>query len=79
MARLLLQYSANLVRYDVDGEPVYSAMHAARSAEMVQLFLDHNADPNQYKYDGGRYVRPLHYYAMRGNLEAMRVALDNGA
>jgi ankyrin repeat protein len=79
MARLLLQYGANLVRYDVDGEPDYSTIHAARSAEMVQLLLDHNADPNQYKYDGGCYVRPLHYYARRGNLEAMRVALDNDA
>jgi hypothetical protein len=30
MARLLLQYGANLVRYDVDGEPDYSTIHAAR-------------------------------------------------
>jgi ankyrin repeat protein len=71
LARLLLEYGAK-VNYE---EPRYSALHAARSAEMVQLLLDHHADIN--RRDRFEY-RPLHRYAMRDNIAAMRVALQHG-
>jgi ankyrin repeat protein len=80
MARLLLEHGANLVQDDKHeardlSHPGYSAIHAARSAEMVQLLLDHHADPEQPAFNG---YRPLHYYATRGNIEAMRAVLRNG-
>jgi ankyrin repeat protein len=76
MARLLLEYDADVVQYDEDDRPGYSAIHAARSAEMVQLLLDHHADPEQK--DAHKF-RPLHFYAKRGNIEAMRAILRKGA
>jgi ankyrin repeat protein len=79
MARLLLEHDANLDQYDEDDSLSYSAIHAARSAEMVQLLMDHNADPEQQI--AGRvftHCRPLHFYAEQGNIEAMRVVLQNG-
>jgi ankyrin repeat protein len=53
-----------------------SPLHAARSAEMVQLLLDHNADPN-WEDDSSR--QPLHMYAIRHDLAAMRTILQHGA
>jgi hypothetical protein len=52
-----------------------SALHAARSAEMVQLFLDFGADPEMSCH---HYLTPLHCYAQRGNTAAMRVVLERG-
>jgi hypothetical protein len=80
MARLLLEYGASLVHYDSLGDPGYSAMHAARSGEMVRLLLDYHADPNQkddITGDSPRY--PVNYYAIRNNVEALRMVLQNGA
>jgi ankyrin repeat protein len=74
IARLLLEHCADLVQCDEHGEPSYSVIHAARSAEMVQLLLDHHADPEQHVGE----FRPLHFYAKRGNTEAMQVVLRNG-
>jgi ankyrin repeat protein len=37
MACLLLEHGAELVQYDGFGDPIYGAIHSARSAEMVQL------------------------------------------
>jgi ankyrin repeat protein len=51
LARLLLEKGAK-VQYER-----YDALHAARSAEMVQLLLGHHADPEQEDYYGRR---PLH-------------------
>jgi hypothetical protein len=77
MARLLLECGAKFLPYNLS---CYSAIHAARSAEMVQLFLDHHADPNQKDHVIHNQSRsPLHHYAVRNNLEAMRVLLQNGA
>jgi ankyrin repeat protein len=76
MARLLLEHDADVVQYDKDDRPGYSAIHAARSAEMVQLLLDHHVDPEQ---KDARKFRPLHFYAKRGNIEAMRAILRKGA
>jgi ankyrin repeat protein len=75
MARLLLEHGADLVQYDQLERPSYSAIHAARSAEMVRLLLDHHADPEQQFGSG---LRPLHFYAERGNTEAMRAVLRIG-
>jgi ankyrin repeat protein len=75
MARLLLEHGADLVQYDLLERPSYSAIHAARSAEMVLLLLDHHADPEQQFGNG---LRPLHFYAERDNIEAMRALLRNG-
>jgi ankyrin repeat protein len=79
-ARLLIEHGADLIQYEIHRTPGYSAIHAARSAEMVQLLLDHRANPEQefLHYDDQLY-RPLHHYAKRDNIEAMRVLLQNGA
>jgi ankyrin repeat protein len=81
LARLLLENGADVVLHHAVNvnRPRYSAMHAARSGEMVQLLLDHHADPNQLDDDDDLASTPLYYYIMRGNLSAMRVALENGA
>jgi hypothetical protein len=80
MARLLLEHGASLVHYNWRGDPAYSAMHAARSAEMVRLLLDHHADPNQKDDIRDRSPRyPVNYYAIRNNIEAMQMVLQNGA
>jgi ankyrin repeat protein len=79
MARLLLEHGADLVQRDYDyDDPCYSAIHAAQSAEMVQLLLNHGADPNQKAGIDDRSLTPLHYYTTRDHVAAMRVALDNG-
>jgi hypothetical protein len=79
MARLLLEHGASLVHYKW-GYRAYSAMHAARSAEMVRLLLDHHADPNQEDDNMDRSPRyPVNYYAIRNNIEAMQMVLQNGA
>jgi ankyrin repeat protein len=75
MARILLEHGADVVQYDELDRPSHSAIHAARSAEMVQLLLDHHADPEQ---QAPNKFRPLHYYAIRDNIEAMRAILRNG-
>jgi ankyrin repeat protein len=71
LAHLLLENGAQ-VRYDT---LCYSAIHAARSAEMVQLLLDHHADPEQRDLYT---LQPLHWYARRDNIAAMRVVLQRG-
>jgi ankyrin repeat protein len=50
-------------------------MHAARSAEMVQLLVGHNADPN---FGDDEEQRPLHWYAIRDEIAAMRAILQLG-
>jgi ankyrin repeat protein len=78
MARLFLEKGAK-VQYSLDDkydEPCYHAMHAARSAEMVQLLLDHGADPELADSHGDR---PLHWYVRRSNIAAMRTILQRGA
>jgi ankyrin len=77
MARLLLEHGADVVQYDGRRRPSYSAIHAARSGEMVQLLLDHHADPEQ-RVSNASGNTPLHCYAKRGNIEAMRAILQNG-
>jgi ankyrin repeat protein len=76
LARLLLDKGAK-VEYVVEGSNSrYSPMHAARSAEMVDLLLDHNADP-EWEDDVDR--RPLHLYARREDIRAMGAILQRGA
>jgi ankyrin repeat protein len=43
---------------------------------MVQLLLGYNADPN---FDDEHERRPLHWYAIRDNITAMRAILQHGA
>jgi ankyrin repeat protein len=73
MARLLLENGAMVE----DEFPHISAIHAARSAEMVHLLLDHQADPEKNSDNWTRY-KPLHWYAYRNNVAAMRVVLQRG-
>jgi hypothetical protein len=73
LARLLLEKGAK-VQYPARGG--FSPMHAARSAEMVQLLLNHNANP---ELEDGIERRPLHWYATRGDIAAMRTILQHGA
>jgi ankyrin repeat protein len=76
MARLLLEHGAEVEYFDEDDESKFSPIHAARSAEMVQLLLDHDADPD-LEDDFER--RPLHWYAIRDNITAIRAILQHGA
>jgi hypothetical protein len=75
LASLLLEKGAK-VQYRDGTRGQFSPLHAARSAEMVQLLLDHNADPD-FKDDFQR--RPLHWYAIRHDISAMRAILQHGA
>jgi hypothetical protein len=68
LACLLLENDAK-VRYN---KSYHSALHAAHSAEMVQL--EHRAYPGWQ----GRHRRPLHWYFMRDNIAAMHVVLQCG-
>jgi ankyrin repeat protein len=75
LARLLLDFGAEVQYSDgVSGE--FSPMHAARSPEMVQLLLDYRADLN-FMDDVG--YGPLHWYAIRNDVAAMRAILQHGA
>jgi ankyrin repeat protein len=76
LARLLLEKGAKVRYFDWDCNSKFSPLHAARSAEMVQLLLDHNADPH-FRDETER--QPLHWYAMRDNIAAMRAILQHGA
>jgi ankyrin repeat protein len=76
LARLLLKKGAKVQYFRRDGASKYSPIHAARSAEMVQLLLDHRADPNLGD-DWGR--PPLCWCAIRDDLAAMRAILLHGA
>jgi ankyrin repeat protein len=77
MARLFLEHGADVVQSNSFGRgSYYSAIHVAHSAEMVQLLLDHDADPEQeVSYNG---YRALHYYIVRGNIGALRTVLQYG-
>jgi ankyrin repeat protein len=72
MARLLLENGAQFQ------ENWFSAMHSATSAEMVQLLLEFNADPNRKDGKDDLDKTPLHRYVYRGNIEAMRAVLQHG-
>jgi ankyrin repeat protein len=85
MARLFLEKGAK-VQYspdedededeDNEGNHLFHAIHAARSAEMVQQLLDYGADKELADSCGDR---PLHWYTRRGNFAAMRMILQRGA
>jgi ankyrin repeat protein len=51
-------------------------MHAARSAKMVPLLLDYNADPDSEDKIGHQ---PLHWHAIRHDITAMQAILQHGA
>jgi ankyrin repeat protein len=67
LARLLLEKGAK-VEYSDPSTGKFSPMHAARSAEMVQLLLNHKADPN---LPDEIQRRPLHQHALRHERAAM--------
>jgi ankyrin repeat protein len=78
LARLLLEKGAK-VQYP--GKYIFAIgsfgpMHAARSGAMVKLLLEHNADPDLMDPNERR---PLHWYAIRDNIETMRAILQHGA
>jgi ankyrin repeat protein len=75
LARLLLQKGAKVQYFGRHGGK-FSPMHAAQSAEMVQLLLGHNADP---EIEDGIERRPLHWYATRDDIAAMRAIVQHGA
>jgi ankyrin repeat protein len=70
LARLLLENGAQVQSFLLGD----SAIHSARSAEMVQLLLDFHADPETRRCG----LTPLHCYAHRGNIAAMRAVLQRG-
>jgi ankyrin repeat protein len=75
LARLLLIKGAK-VEYSDPSTGKFSPMHAARSAEMVQLLLYHKADPN---LPDELQRRPLHQHAFRHESAAMPEFLQHGA
>jgi hypothetical protein len=80
MANILWDHGAHIVQYDGREFLSYRAIQAARSATMVQLLLDDQADPNQDDHpDINSACRPLSYYALGNDIVARRVALPNGA
>jgi hypothetical protein len=76
LARLLLEQGAKVQYLGRESTGKFSPLHAARSAEMVQLLLDHNADP---EFGDAHERRPLHFYAIRNDIMAMRAILQRGA
>jgi ankyrin repeat protein len=78
LARLLLEKGAKVhyVSCNDYSDCVFSPLHAAHSAEMVQLLLDHHADPD---LDDGACRRPLHWAAIRDNLGVMQALVQHGA
>jgi ankyrin repeat protein len=74
--RVSLEKGAEVDYFDRYGNGKFSPMHAARSAEMVQLLLGHDADPD---FDDDIERRPLHWYAIRDSITAMRAILQHGA
>jgi hypothetical protein len=81
MARVLLEKGANVRNHSNSSSPQARArrrsiMHAAQSAEMVQLLLDHGADLEEKNEFG---ETPLWTYTRRNDIAAMRVVLQAGA
>jgi ankyrin repeat protein len=75
LAHLLLEKGAE-VQYYVGSRGQLSPLPVARSAEMVQLLLDYEADPDLVDNMGRP---PLRWYAIRDDVAAMRVILDHAA
>jgi ankyrin repeat protein len=74
LMRVLLEKGAK-IEYSGPSGGLYSPLHAARSVETVQLLLSYNANPDLT--DSG--WSPLHWYAYRGHIAAMRAILQHGA
>jgi ankyrin repeat protein len=76
LARLLLNNGAKIQYSLYVDDAKYCPIHATRSAQMVQLLIDYGSDINLVDSEG---LTPLHWFARRGNLEAMRAVLLHGA
>jgi ankyrin repeat protein len=76
LARLLLENGAEVQYIDEDDVSSLSPIHVARSAEMVHLLLEYNADP-ELSDDIDRLA--LHWYAIRSDVAAMEALLRHGA
>jgi ankyrin repeat protein len=78
VAQLLLANGAQVEYSGLSSDNLINIdpIHAARSAEMVQLLLRYNANPN-----GTDELErsPLHWYVLRGDIAAMREILLHGA
>jgi ankyrin repeat protein len=78
VAQLLLANGAQVEYSGLSGDNSINIdpIHAARSAEMVQLLLRYNANPNA---PDELERSPLHWYVLRGDIAAMREILLHGA
>lgn len=74
IVRLLLKYNADLNRPWYVNNPMGYAFRSG--AEMVELLLDHGADPNLTSWLGVSY---LHVLASQGNIELAKLLIDRGA
>jgi ankyrin repeat protein len=70
LASLLLKKGAKV---EYPGQ--FSPLHAAHSAEMVQLLLDHNAHP---EWEDEIHHRPVLWYVRRNEFDALRTILQRG-
>jgi ankyrin repeat protein len=76
LARILLQHGAKVEYFDSDRFGIFSPLHAARSAEMVHLLLDHHANT---EITDERAFEPLYWYTIRDDIAAMQAILERGA
>jgi ankyrin repeat protein len=70
MARLLLQRGAAV------GDLGFGPLHAAHSAAMVALLVEHGADPGE---EDSNERQPSHWYVIRNDLDALEKIVECGA
>jgi ankyrin repeat protein len=74
LAHLLLKKGAKVEYRDDNGDGKYSPLHAARSAEMVELLIEHHANPD---LADDLDFAPIQKYALRGHYMATRALLQH--
>lgn len=76
IATFLLKHEAKIDQTDITGQTALQWAVNRRNAELVQLFLDYNANPNHYSRDGQPIlVNPI----LRGEEDLIRLLVNKGA
>lgn len=77
LTELLLQYGAEVcLTGDMHRTPLHYAAQSTENFETLRLLLDHGVDPNTEAVYGDT---PLHYVAIRSDVEAMKLLLESNA
>ena len=78
MCKLLLKNNANVNAQGDDGESALMIATIFGAPQLVRLLLKYNANPNIVDaWRGGN--TPLHYAAEMGDLETVKILIENGA